>query len=224
MSEGIETRHGCQSISSLVRALTQLPRGLGRFLPCGLGSHMSRLRQCSHGLSSRPLESCHHQCLKAICGVLGYPGGSAFELPDGTLKLRHCTDLFTMRLPPWSSPKVRNSSGKRQFLTPGHSSDPGGNLGKRVWLTRKTRPTVSSHVIPDPGASNAEEMEKIALPFPPLDWGVRWACLAIFFLALGLGEFCTWGRLEPALGGYRRSGVPAGQSSRRDRRTGAGPF
>ena len=42
-------------------------------LPCGIGSHISRLRhlgrnQCSHGLTSRPLESCHHQCLKAVCG------------------------------------------------------------------------------------------------------------------------------------------------------------
>ena len=68
VSEGIEIRHGCQFLSSLVRALAKLPGGLGRFLPCGLGSHMSRLRhlgwnQCSHGLSSKPLESCHHQCL-----------------------------------------------------------------------------------------------------------------------------------------------------------------
>ena len=98
-------RYGCQFISSLVRALAKLPGGLGRFLPCGLGSHMSRLRhlgwnQCSHGLTSRPLESCHHQCLKAACGVLGYPKGSALELLDGTLKLRHCTDVFTMRLLP----------------------------------------------------------------------------------------------------------------------------
>ena len=34
---------------------------------------LSRLRhlgwnQCSHGLTSRPLESCHHQCLEAVCG------------------------------------------------------------------------------------------------------------------------------------------------------------
>ena len=28
--------------------------------------------QCSHGLTSRLLESCHHQCLKAIC----YPANS----------------------------------------------------------------------------------------------------------------------------------------------------
>ena len=54
VSEGIEIRHGCQFISSLVRALAQLPGGIGRFLPCGVGSHLSRLRhlgwnQCSHG-------------------------------------------------------------------------------------------------------------------------------------------------------------------------------
>ena len=67
VSEGIEIRHGCQFLSSLVRALAKLPGGLlGRFVPCHLGSHMSRLRhlwwnQYSHGLSTRPLESCHHQ-------------------------------------------------------------------------------------------------------------------------------------------------------------------
>ena len=54
VSEGIEIRHGCQFISSLVRALAELPGGLGRFFPCHLGSHMSRLRhvgwnQCSDG-------------------------------------------------------------------------------------------------------------------------------------------------------------------------------
>ena len=59
VSEGIEIRHGCQFISSLVRALAKLPGGLCKFLPCGIGSHMSRLRhlgwnQCSHGLTSRP--------------------------------------------------------------------------------------------------------------------------------------------------------------------------
>ena len=78
VSEGIEIRHGCQFLSSLVRAFAKLPGGLGRFMPCNLGSHLSRLRhvgwnQCSHGLTSRPLESCHHQCLKAVCGALGVP-------------------------------------------------------------------------------------------------------------------------------------------------------
>ena len=137
VSEGIEIRHCCQFLSSLVRALAKLPGGLGRFLPCRIGSHMSRLRhlgwnQCSHGLTSRPLESCHHQCLQALCGVLGYPNGSALELLDGTLELRHCTTLFTMRFTPWSLPRVGNGGGKRQSIRSG-----GVN---RVRLTRKTRP------------------------------------------------------------------------------------
>ena len=54
--------------------------------------------------------------------------------------------------------------------------------------------------------------------------GVRWACPAIFFLDLGLGDLCHRGRLEPAFGGNRSGGVPAGQSSRRGQRAGAGPF
>ena len=62
VSEGIEIRHG-QFISSLVRALAKLPGGIGRFLPGGIGSHMSRL-----SWMEPVLESCHHQCLKAVCG------------------------------------------------------------------------------------------------------------------------------------------------------------
>ena len=104
VSEEIEIRHGCQFVSSLVRALAKLPGGIGRFLPGGIGSHMSRLRhlgwnQCSHGLKTGPLESCHYQCLKAVCGVLEYRKGAAAELLDGTLKLRHCTTIFTTRFP-----------------------------------------------------------------------------------------------------------------------------
>ena len=45
VSEGIEIRHGCHFISNLIRALAKLPRGIGRYLPCGVGSHMSRLRE-----------------------------------------------------------------------------------------------------------------------------------------------------------------------------------
>ena len=94
----------------------------------GFGSHMSRLRhlgwnQCSHGLASRPLGSRHHQCLEAVCGVLGYPKGSASELLDGTLKLRHCATIFTARFLPWSLPRVGSGGGKRQSDTPVHLLD-----------------------------------------------------------------------------------------------------
>ena len=171
VSEGIEIRHGCQFLSSLIRALGKLPGGLGRFLPCNLGTHLSRLRhvgwnQCSHGLDSRPLESCHHQCLKALCGVLGYPKGSALELLDGTLKLRHCTDLFTRRFPPWSLPRVGAGVGKRLSVTTDHLLDSGSTEGKRVRLTKKTRPSASSHVIPDPdpGHSTPRRWKRLRPP------------------------------------------------------------
>ena len=171
VSEGIEIRHGCQFLSSLIRALGKLPGGIGRFLPCNLGTHLSRLRhvgwnQCSHGLDSRPLESCHHQCLKALCGVLGYTKGSALELLDGTLKLRHCTDLFTRRLPPWSLPWVGSGVGKRPSVTSDHLLDSGSTEGKRVRLTKKNRPSASSHVIPDPdpGHSTPRRWKRLHLP------------------------------------------------------------
>ena len=48
VSEGIEIRHGCQFISSLVRALAKLPGGEEEGVLAGsclvVGSHMSRLR------------------------------------------------------------------------------------------------------------------------------------------------------------------------------------
>ena len=171
VSEGIEIRHGCQFLSSLLRALGKLPGGLSRFLPCRLGAHLSRLRhvgwnQCSHGLDSRPLESCHHQCLKAVCGVLGYPTGSALELLDGTLKLRYCTALFTKRFPPWSLPQVCSWVGERSFSTIDHLPDIDSTVGKRVRLTKKTRPSISSHVIPDPvpGHSTSRRWKRLLSP------------------------------------------------------------
>ena len=44
VSEGVEIRHGCQIVSSLVGAFSKLPGGMGRFLPCGVCPHMSRPR------------------------------------------------------------------------------------------------------------------------------------------------------------------------------------
>ena len=81
VSEGIQIRQGCQFINSLFRARGKLSGGVGRFIPCAVGGYMSGLRhsgwlQCSHGLTSRPLESCHHACLRAMCDLLGYPRGA----------------------------------------------------------------------------------------------------------------------------------------------------
>ena len=142
---------------------------MGRFLPCGIGPRMSRLRhlgwkQCSHGLTSRPLESCHRQCLSAVCGVLGHPKGSAAELLDGTLKLRYCTTVFTKQFSPWILLRLGRGVGKRRVVTSGDLLDCRGNLGKRVRLTRKTRPGASSHVIPDPGHSTPRRWKRLRSP------------------------------------------------------------
>ena len=168
-SEGIEIRHGCQFLSSLVRALGKLEGGLGRFLPCHVGSHLSRLRhlgwnQCSHGLTSRPLETCHHRCLSAVCGILGYPKGSAAELLDGVLKLRCCSTPFSHRFPTWYLPSV----GDGRFRDLGDVTGPlvgSGNSGvKRVRLTRKTRVSVSSVRIPDQGHSTSRRWKRLRPP------------------------------------------------------------
>ena len=105
VSRRIELRQGCRFISDLVRALVKLPGGVGSFLPCSVGKHMSKSRhigwdQCSHGLTSRQLESCHHQYLLAVCWVWGFLEGAAADLLDGTLKLRYCTTVFTRTVPP----------------------------------------------------------------------------------------------------------------------------
>ena len=38
VSEGIEILQGCQFVSSLIQALGKLPGGIGRFVPCSVGS------------------------------------------------------------------------------------------------------------------------------------------------------------------------------------------
>ena len=86
------------------------------------------------------------------------------ELLDGTLKLRHCTTLFTMRFSPWSLHWVGNGGGKRQLVTPGHQPDGGSNVGKRVRLTKKTRPDASSHVIPDSGHPTMRRWKRLRSP------------------------------------------------------------
>ena len=169
VSEGIEIRHGCQFISSLVRALGKLPGGFGRFLPCQVGTHLSRLRhlgwnQCSHGLTSRPLESCDHRCLCAVCGVLGYPKGSAAELLDGALKLRCCVTPFSNRFPTWSLPPIGNCRIRGLDVATNHLDGAGGNITQRVRLTKKTQGSVTPVSIPDQGHSTSRRWKTLRLP------------------------------------------------------------
>ena len=152
---------------------------------------------------------------------MGYPNGSALELLDGTLKLRYCTNIFATRFPPRSLPWVGNGDGNGQFVTTGHLPDAGSTVGKRVRLTRN-KCCFSCQT--GSWALNAEEMEKIAPPLPPKERGVRWACLAIFFLALGLGDFAPGDAWNVPSEGTGVGVFPAGQSSRRGQFTGTDPF
>ena len=84
-----EIRHGCQFLHSLFRALSHLPGGLVRFIPCHPSAHYARLLhvgwgQCGHGLSSRPRESCDLQFLTPLLDFFGYSVGAGTELFSGT--------------------------------------------------------------------------------------------------------------------------------------------
>ena len=150
----------------LGRWLGKLPGGIGRFLPCQVGTHLSRLRhlgwnQCSHGLTSRPLESCHHRCLSAVCGVLGYPKGSAAELLDGSLKLRCCGAPFSNRFPTWSLHPIGNGRIRDLDDATNHLVGEDGNIAKRVRLTKKTPGRVSTVSIPDQGHSTSRRWKRL---------------------------------------------------------------
>ena len=84
------------------------------------------------------------------------------ERLDGTLKLRHCTR---------SLPRVGHGGGKRQLVTAGHLPDASSTMGKRVRLTRKTRPGVISHNIPDPGHSSPRRWKRLRPPSSEGDRG-----------------------------------------------------
>ena len=117
---------------------------------------------------------------------MGYPKGAAAELLDGTLKVRHCTDLFAMRFHPWSLPTVGYSGEKRRFITPGLPSETGSIVGKRVRLTRKTRPSVISHFTPDPGRPTLRRWKRSRAPF----FRIRGGEVGVprnFFPRLGVG-------------------------------------
>ena len=178
-------------------------KGFGSFF---FARHFSRLRhfawkQCSHNLTSRPVESCHHQCLEADCRLLGFPAGAAGELFDGSLKLWYCTTPFSGRSPPWSiRGVVRVVLGGAAGKSCGHAvvdlSDEGSILVKRVRLTRKTCPRYLVHSRPDPGLPTPKRWIRLHLPE-----------------SSGFGGLSRrGGGLEPAPGGNRRSCVFSGWS------------
>ena len=66
----------------------------------------------------------------------------------------------------WSLPKVSSGVGERNFSTIDHLPDIDSTVGKRVRLTKKTRPSISSHVIPDPvpGHSTPRRWKRLLPP------------------------------------------------------------
>ena len=206
-----------QFLCSFVRALAKLLGGPSWFLPCTLGSHMSRLRhlgwsQCSHGLSSRPLESCHRQCLKAVCGGFGcIPEGQLQSFWMALLSSVTVPIFLPLVCPPGLYPglemgMVNGSMVLLEIIL----------IMMLIWgragsglLRRHVQ--VCIFVIMQSGsrASNAEEMEKDCDPLRFRgSGGVRSACLAIFFLELGLGEFFAPGDAWNLLSrGYRHRGI-----------------
>ena len=82
-------------------------------------------------------------------------------------------------------------------LLPDHLPDAGGTVGKTVRLTRKTRPSAISHFTPDPSLRILGIQRRAdatyCVPLPPKERGVRWASLAIFVLALELGDYLHLG-------------------------------
>ena len=127
------------------------------------------------------------------------------ELLDGTLKLRYCTTLFTKRFPPWSLPRLDLRLVKGILLV----------LSVISWMLIVLR--VKGSGLPRRRVQSFLHMlfrtqslgtqrrgdGKDCFPLPPKEKGERWACLAIFFLALGLGDFAlgnAWNLLSEATG------------------------
>ena len=52
----------------------------------------------------------------------------------------------------------------RRFVTPGHPSAAGSNVGKSVRLAKKTRPGVSFHSIPDQGQPTPRRWKRLRPP------------------------------------------------------------
>ena len=100
----IDIWRSCRFLAAMFRALSGLPGGLGRFLPCRIGANHCRLRsigweRCGHGLTSRPLEASGVGFLDDLLFLFGYPIGSGQSLIDGSLRMRYCSANLARSLP-----------------------------------------------------------------------------------------------------------------------------
>ena len=106
----IDIWRSCRFLAAMIRALSGLPGGLGRFLPCRIGANHCRLRsigweRCGHGLTSRPLEASDAGFLDDLLFLFGYPIGSGQSLIDGSLRMRYCSANFSCKKPTWRLPQ-----------------------------------------------------------------------------------------------------------------------
>ena len=105
----IDIWRSCRFLGAIIRALANLPGGLGRFLPCRFGANHCRLRsigweRCGHGLTSRPLEVSDAGFLDELLFLFGYPIGSGQSLVDDSLRMRYCSANFSCKKPTWRLP------------------------------------------------------------------------------------------------------------------------
>ena len=101
---GIDIWRSCRLIAAIMRSLSLLPGGLGRFVPRSIGAKHCRLRhigweRCGHGLTSRPRESASEPFLDELLSFFRYPPGSARALLAGTLPLRFSAARIASRAP-----------------------------------------------------------------------------------------------------------------------------
>ena len=85
---GIDVWRSCGFLGCILQFMARLPRGLQRFLPCGIGAHHCRLghvgwEKCGPGLTSRPRETSDTRFLDSLLQVFVTTCGSGDLLLAG---------------------------------------------------------------------------------------------------------------------------------------------
>ena len=116
---------------------------------------------------------------------LGYPAGAAAELLDVTFNLRYCTTSFSRHCP---LHKQGGWVGQREEVATAHLVDGGGSASKRV---QKDNVLAFPFMVIRTQGFQRQSDGKYCISLTPQELGEEWACLAIFFLALGVVEACA---------------------------------